>query len=113
MAPDSRHYRTSLRVTLDPALPVERARRARTYLGARFKRSRSIPGWRQTYHFQDVAGGAAVYAVRFMVPDYGRGAWLSRYRWQLDLGRSTAPRRTFQVARAAHEVHLARTAQGT
>ncbi|MBV8400061.1 MAG: mechanosensitive ion channel family protein [Acetobacteraceae bacterium] len=63
-------YRTSLRVALDPSLPAERAKRV--LLGGALDAARIIPGLAPDVVLQEYADGAAVYVVRFMVPDYGQ-----------------------------------------
>jgi small-conductance mechanosensitive channel/CRP-like cAMP-binding protein len=63
-------YRASLRVALDPALPVERAKRI--LLAGAIDAGRTIPRLAPDVVLQEYVDGAAVYAVRFMVSDYGR-----------------------------------------
>ena len=62
-------YRTSLRVALAPSVPVDRAKRI--LLAAALAARRTHPGLAPDVLLQDYSEGAAVYAVRFMVPDYG------------------------------------------
>jgi small-conductance mechanosensitive channel/CRP-like cAMP-binding protein len=101
-------YRTSLRVALDPALPPERAKRI--LLAGALDAGRCIPGLAPDVVLQEYADGAAVYAVRFMVPDYGREAACR------DAVGSTVLRALhhagLRIARAGLEVLLTRTGQG-
>jgi small-conductance mechanosensitive channel/CRP-like cAMP-binding protein len=70
--PAGSHYRVSLRVPLDPGLPPERARRV--LLSGALDAGRDIPGLAPDVVLHEIADGAAVYLVRFHVPDYGREA---------------------------------------
>ena len=69
---DGSQYRVSLRVPLDPGLPPERARRV--LLAGALDAGRDIPGLAPDVVLHEIADGAAVYLVRFRVPDYGREA---------------------------------------
>ena len=70
--PAGSQYRVSLRVPLDPGLPPERARRV--LLAGALDAGRDIPGLAPDVVLHEIADGAAVYLVRFRVPDYGREA---------------------------------------
>ena len=70
--PAGSQYRASLRVPLDPGLPPERARRV--LLAGALDAGRDIPGLAPDVVLHEIADGAAVYLVRFRVPDYGREA---------------------------------------
>ena len=65
-------YRVTLRVPLDPALPPERAKRI--LLAGALDAGRDIPGLVPDVVLHELADGAAIYLVRFHVPDYGREA---------------------------------------
>jgi small-conductance mechanosensitive channel/CRP-like cAMP-binding protein len=65
-------YRTGLRLPLDPALPTERAKRI--LLAAALDAERQFPGLVPDVLLQEFADGAAIYLLRFRVPDYGREA---------------------------------------
>jgi small-conductance mechanosensitive channel/CRP-like cAMP-binding protein len=70
--PAGSRYRVALRVPLDPALPPERAKRI--LLAGALDAGRDIPGLAPDVLLHEIADGAAVYLVRFYVPDYGREA---------------------------------------
>jgi small-conductance mechanosensitive channel len=70
--PAGGRFRVSLRVPLDPGLPPERARRI--LLAGALDAGRDIPGLAPDVMLHEIADGAAVYLVRFHVPDYGREA---------------------------------------
>ncbi len=70
--PAGSRYRAALRVPLDPALPPERAKRI--LLAGALDAGRDIPGLAPDVMLHEIADGAAVYLVRFHVPDYGREA---------------------------------------
>ncbi|MCK8785721.1 mechanosensitive ion channel [Roseomonas sp. NAR14] len=63
-------YRTSLRVPIDAAVPVDRARRI--LLGAALDAARQFPDLAPIVQLTEFVDGAAMYRVVFMVPDYGR-----------------------------------------
>lgn len=63
-------YRVALRVPLDPALPVARAKRI--LLAGALDAARDLPGLTPDVLLVDYADGSAVYLVRFRVPDFGR-----------------------------------------
>ncbi|TCZ63251.1 mechanosensitive ion channel family protein [Roseicella aquatilis] len=65
-------FRATLRLPLDPALPVERARRI--LIAAALEAERRFPGLSPDLHLQEFTEGAAVYMLRFSVPDYGQEA---------------------------------------
>jgi small-conductance mechanosensitive channel/CRP-like cAMP-binding protein len=65
-------YRVTLRLPLDPTLPTERAKRI--LLAAALDAERQFPGLAPDVLLQEFADGAAVYLLRFRVPDYGREA---------------------------------------
>lgn len=62
-------YRTSLRVPLDPMVPIARAKRI--LLAGALDAARTNPGLRPDVVLQDYSEGAAAYLVYFRVPDYG------------------------------------------
>jgi small-conductance mechanosensitive channel len=70
--PAGSRFRVALRVPLDPDLPPERARRV--LLAGALDAGRDIPGLAPDVVLHELADGAAVYLVRFHVPDYGREA---------------------------------------
>jgi small-conductance mechanosensitive channel len=65
-----RDYRTALRVPLDATLPVERAKRI--LLSGALDATRKIAGLSPDVLLADYADGAAIYVVRFRVPDFGQ-----------------------------------------
>jgi small-conductance mechanosensitive channel/CRP-like cAMP-binding protein len=65
-------YRTALRLPLSVALPLDRARRV--LLAGALDAGRSFPSLDPDVILQEVADGAAIWLVRFHVPDYGREA---------------------------------------
>ncbi|RAI54081.1 mechanosensitive ion channel family protein [Roseicella frigidaeris] len=65
-------YRASLRLALDPALPVERAKRL--LLGAALDAERQVPGLAADVQLQEFAEGSAIYLLRFFVSDFGSEA---------------------------------------
>jgi small-conductance mechanosensitive channel len=65
-----RDYRTALRVPLDAALPAERAKRI--LLSGALDAAREIAGLAPDVLLADYMDGAAVYMVRFRVPDFGQ-----------------------------------------
>lgn len=67
-----RDYRTALRVPLDPALSVTRAKRI--LLSGALAAARRIPGLSPDVLLTEFSDGSAVYVVRFRVPDFGREA---------------------------------------
>jgi small-conductance mechanosensitive channel len=67
-----RDYRASLRVPLDSALPEKKAKRL--LLSGALDADRSMPGLSPDVLLADYADGAAVYMIRFRVPDLGREA---------------------------------------
>lgn len=67
-----RDYRTGLRVPLDPGLPVNRAKRI--LLSGALDAGRQIGGMAPDVLLSDYLDGAAIYLVRFRVPDFGREA---------------------------------------
>jgi small-conductance mechanosensitive channel len=67
--PTGSQYRVALRVPLDPGLPPERARRI--LLAGALDAGRDIPDLAPDVVLHELADGAAVYLVRFRVPDYG------------------------------------------
>lgn len=70
--PAGSRYRVVLRVPLDPALPPERAKR--TLLAGALHAGRDMPGLAPDVLLHELSDGAAVYLVRFHVPDYGQEA---------------------------------------
>jgi small-conductance mechanosensitive channel/CRP-like cAMP-binding protein len=70
--PAGSRFRVALRVPLDPALPPERAKRI--LLAGALDAGRDIPGLAPDVMLHELADGAAVYLVRFHVPDYGQEA---------------------------------------
>ena len=67
-----RDYRTSLRVPLDATLPVGRAKRI--LLSGALDAGRKIPGLAPDVLLAEYGDGAAIYVVRFRVPDFGQEA---------------------------------------
>jgi small-conductance mechanosensitive channel/CRP-like cAMP-binding protein len=67
-----RDYRTMLRVPLDAALPVGRAKRI--LLSGALDAGRQISGLAPDVLLVEYTDGAAVYLVRFRVPDFGQEA---------------------------------------
>jgi small-conductance mechanosensitive channel/CRP-like cAMP-binding protein len=67
-----RDYRTALRVPLDPALPVPKAKRI--LLSGALSAARRIAGLSPDVLLTEYADSSAVYVVRFRVPDFGREA---------------------------------------
>jgi small-conductance mechanosensitive channel/CRP-like cAMP-binding protein len=67
-----RDYRTALRVPLDPAIPAPRAKRI--LLSGALAAARRIGGLSPDVLVADYVDGAAIYLVRFRVPDFGREA---------------------------------------
>jgi small-conductance mechanosensitive channel/CRP-like cAMP-binding protein len=67
-----RDYRTALRVPLDATLPVGRAKRI--LLSGALDAGREISGLAPDVLLAEYNDGAAVYVVRFRVPDFGREA---------------------------------------
>jgi small-conductance mechanosensitive channel len=67
-----RDYRTALRVALDPALPVSRAKRI--LLSGALGAARHIAGLSPDVLLTEYGDGSAIYVVRFRVPDFGREA---------------------------------------
>lgn len=65
-----RDYRTSIRIPLDPLLPAARAKRI--LLSGAMDAGRDIPGLAPDVLAVDFADGAAIYLVRFRVPDFGQ-----------------------------------------
>ncbi len=65
----SGRYRTVLRISLDAALPVERAKRI--LLSAALDAGRDLPDLDPDVLLADCEDGAAIYALRFHVSDYG------------------------------------------
>ncbi|MFL5282820.1 MAG: mechanosensitive ion channel family protein [Rhodopila sp.] len=65
-----RDYRTALRVPLDAMLPAERAKRV--LLSGALDANRGFAGLAPDVLLADYTDGAAVYLVRFRVPDYGQ-----------------------------------------
>jgi CRP-like cAMP-binding protein len=65
---DRTEYRTALRVPLDPTLPVARAKRI--LLSGALDAARRFVGLNPDVLLTEYANGAAVYAVRFRVPDF-------------------------------------------
>ncbi|MDO9708137.1 mechanosensitive ion channel family protein [Paracraurococcus lichenis] len=63
-------YRVALRLPLDPALPVERAKRI--LLAAALDAERRFPGLAPDVLLGEVTDGVASYLLRFHVPDYGQ-----------------------------------------
>lgn len=63
-------FRTSLRVTLDAAVPVERVKRL--LLAGALDADRVLPGLRPDVLLQEFGDGAAVYLVRFWISDYAQ-----------------------------------------
>jgi small-conductance mechanosensitive channel/CRP-like cAMP-binding protein len=67
-----RDYRTALRVPLDPTLSVDRAKRI--LLSGALDAGRRITGLAPDVLLADYGDAAAIYVVRFRVPDFGREA---------------------------------------
>ena len=67
-----RDYRTALRVPLDATLPVARAKRI--LLSGALDAGRRIDGLSPDVLLAEYDDGAAIYVVRFRVPDFGREA---------------------------------------
>lgn len=67
-----RDYRTVLRVPLDPTLPVSRAKRI--LLSGAFDAGRQMSGLAPDVLLAEYSDGAAIYLVRFRVPDFGQEA---------------------------------------
>jgi small-conductance mechanosensitive channel len=67
-----RDYRASLRVPLDPTLPVSRAKRF--LLSGALDAGRHIPGLLPDVLLTEYNDGAAIYLVRFRTADFGREA---------------------------------------
>ena len=67
-----RDYRTSLRVPLDATLPVGRSKRI--LLSGALDAGRKIPGLAPDVLLTEYGDGAAIYVVRFRVPDFGQEA---------------------------------------
>ena len=67
-----RDYRTSLRVPLDATLAVGRAKRI--LLSGALDAGRKIPGLAPDVLLAEYVDGAAIYVVRFRVPDFGQEA---------------------------------------
>jgi small-conductance mechanosensitive channel len=67
-----RDYRTALRVPLDPTLPVDRAKRI--LLSGALDAGRQIAGLVPDVLLAEYGDAAAIYLVRFRVPDFGREA---------------------------------------
>jgi small-conductance mechanosensitive channel/CRP-like cAMP-binding protein len=67
-----RDYRVALRVPLDPALPVGRAKRI--LLSGAMDAGRHIAGLAPDVLLSEYGDAAAIYLVRFRVPDFGREA---------------------------------------
>jgi small-conductance mechanosensitive channel len=65
-----RDYRTALRVPLDATLPAEWAKRI--LLSGALDANRRITGLAPDVLLADYTDGAAIYLVRFRVPDYGQ-----------------------------------------
>ncbi|MDI3309024.1 MAG: mechanosensitive ion channel family protein [Acetobacteraceae bacterium] len=102
--PAEGRYRVALRVPLDPALPPERARRI--LLAAALDAGRNIPGLAPDVVLQEVAEGAAIWMLRFHVPNYGKEAACRD-------AVATAVLRALQhvglgIARPARDLHLER-----
>jgi len=70
--PSGTRYRVSLRVPLDAAIAPDRARRI--LLAGALDAGRDYPGLAPDVLLHEIADGAAIYLVRFHVPDYGREA---------------------------------------
>jgi small-conductance mechanosensitive channel/CRP-like cAMP-binding protein len=67
-----RDYRTALRVPLDAMLAVDQAKRV--LLSGALDAGRQIPGLSPDVLLSEFSDGAAVYLVRFRVPDFGQEA---------------------------------------
>lgn len=68
----SRDYHAAIRVPLDSAIPATRAKRI--LLSGALDAGRTIPGLAPDVLLTEYADGAAVYAVRFRVADFGHEA---------------------------------------
>jgi small-conductance mechanosensitive channel/CRP-like cAMP-binding protein len=66
---DATDYRTVLRIPLDAALPAARAKRM--LLSGALDAERRYPGLAPDVLLSDCVDGAAIYLVRFRVPDFG------------------------------------------
>lgn len=113
--PGGSRYRVSLRLPLDPALPVERAKRI--LLAAALDAERRFPGLAPDVLLQEFADGAVIYLLRFQVPDYGQEApcrdavAAAALRALQHAGLSPArPARRMQVERALAEPPAGRSA---
>ena len=62
-------FRTSIKLSLDAAVPVERAKRL--LLAGATAATRAYPNLRPDVLAQDCGDGGVIYVVRFWVPDYG------------------------------------------
>ena len=67
---DTTDYRTALRFPLDATLPAARAKRI--LLSGALDAGRQFPGLMPDVLLSDCLDGAAIYLVRFRVPDFGR-----------------------------------------
>ena len=67
-----RDYRTALRVPLDAQVPVKRAKHL--LLSGALDAGRRIAGLKPDVLLAEYSGGAAIYLVRFRVPDFAREA---------------------------------------